>query len=638
MAEHNRKTVKHVTRSKNTKKSEGEIKKADVIRVIVCAVLLIAVHFLPTNGAVRFITFFAVYLASGYDVMIRAGSGLINREFTDECLLMTIASAGALCLGRYASGVIIILLCSARRLIETFAALKSRRSVGEHMDILAEAAFVETAAGVFKVRPSTVARGDVIVVSPGERVPLDGVIIEGISSLDTSPLTGDKEAKDVTVGDRAISGCINVSSPIRVKVVSDFSRSAASRILETVEESSERRSYQENLLSQFKSIYTPAVIAIALILAVVPSLITGNWIEWPGRALAFLILACLSAPLASVPLAYFCGTGSASKDGIFIKGSGVIEALSKLSVVVMNKTGTVTEGKYTVSDVIPEPGVSKGELLTTAAVAESCSAHPIAAALREACNLPRSRNSAALNIEEIQGRGVSASFNGKDVLVGNAAFMEEKKIEFTAPAVPGTPVFVSINGVYAGYILIREKVKAGARQALENLKFQGVEQTVLVTGDVHSAAKPLASSLGFDMLKAELLPSDKIEAVEYLMKHKNEKTTLAFVGDGSKDAPVMARADVGIAVGALGSNKALDASDVAIMDGDIKRVAQAVMISKKTLRITRENIIGSLAVKLLIMILCASGVLGNYALFVTALCDAGAFALSLFNSLRTLKD
>ena len=626
MAEHDRKTVKHVTRSKNTKKREGEIKKADVIRVIVCAVLLIAVHFLPTDGAVRFITFFAVYLASGYDVMIRAGSGLINREFTDECLLMTIASAGALCLGRYASGVIIILLCSARRLIEAFAALKSRRSVGEHMDILAEAAFVETVSGVFKVRPSTVARGDVIVVSPGERVPLDGVIIEGISSLDTSPLTGDREAKDVTVGDRAISGCINVSSPIRVKVVSDFSRSAASRILETVEESSERKSDQENLLSRFEKIYTPSV------------LITGSWSEWLGRALAFLILACLSAPLVSVPLAYFCGTGSASKDGIFIKGSGVIEALSKLSVVVMNKTGTVTEGKYTVSDVIPEPGVSKGELLTTAAVAESCSAHPIAAALREACNLPRSRNSAALNIEEIQGRGVSASFNGKDILVGNAAFMEEKKIEFTAPAVPGTPVFVSINGVYAGYILIREKVKAGARQALENLKFQGVEQTVLVTGDVHSAAKPLASSLGFDMLKAELLPSEKIEAVEYLMKHKNEKTTLAFVGDGSKDAPVMARADVGIAVGALGSNKALDASDVAIMDGDIKKVAQAVVISKKTLRITKENIIGSLAVKLLIMILCASGVLGNYALFVTALCDAGAFALSLFNSLRTLKD
>jgi len=611
---------------------EHEAGLKDLIMVVAAAVLFVAAFFLPTNGVVRMLTFLIPYLIVGAGVLKEAAEKLMHGELLEEDFLMSIASIGAFCIGEHPEGVMVMLLYRIGELFEAYALGKSRKSIAELMDIRPDKANVETEAGIISMAPEKVEVGSVMLVSPGERIALDGEIIDGMTSIDTSALTGESMPEVYSVGSKVLSGCINISSPIRVRVTSGYSESTVSRVLELVEGATANKSRHESFITRFSRVYTPIVVLIALVLAIIPPIFAGGWAEWIRRALIFLVVSCPCALVISVPLSYFGGIGSASSYGILVKGSNYLETLANTDIMVFDKTGTITEGKISVSDVFAE-GVSDNELLDYAATAERYSNHPIAQALKMVGHDIGGDSDNVMQVEEIPGRGVSAFVNGKHVLVGNAALLSERGVSYKTPRRSGAAVHVAVDKKYIGHILVSDKVKEGAFDAIEAIRHEGVNNFVMLTGDVLSVARPIASALNFDMVKAELLPNGKVSAVEYLLATKQDKSMLAFVGDGVNDAPVLARADVGIAMGALGSDAAIEAADIVLMDDDIRKLPIAIKIAKRTVEIVKQNIAFSLAVKLLIMIL---GVFGKVPIGVAVFGDVGVLIIAILNALRTL--
>lgn len=612
---------------------EHKAEKKDIILIAVSAVLFVAALFVPLKGIYRLPLFLIPYLIAGSSVLKEAAEKLMHGELLEEDFLMSIASIGAFCIGEFPEGAMVMLLYRIGELFESYALDKSRKSIAELMDIRPDKAYVETENGIETVSPEDVAPGSVILVSPGERIPLDGVIIEGMTSIDTSSLTGESVPAAYTVGAQVASGCINISSPIRIRVASAYAESTVSRILELVEGASANKSKQENFIKKFSRIYTPAVVIAALLIAIIPPIFGNSWIDYIRRALVFLVVSCPCALVISVPLSYFGGIGSASTHGILVKGSNYLEALAKADTFVMDKTGTITEGKFSVTEVYSE-GVSEQELLDYAATAERYSNHPIALALKVVGRDLCENSETVMQVEEIPGRGVSAFVRGSHVLVGNASLLEEHGISYKVPRRSGAAVHVSCDSKYLGHILISDKVKEGAFDAIEEMRHEGVRNLVMLTGDVLSVARPIASSLNFDMVKAELLPTGKVSTLEYLLATKTANSTLAFVGDGVNDAPVIARADVGIAMGAMGSDAAIEAADIVLMDDDIKKLPLAVRIAKKTVSIVKQNIAFSLAVKFAIV---ALGIFGKAPIALAVFGDVGVLIITIVNALRTLR-
>jgi len=612
---------------------EHKTGKIDLILVGVSAIIFIAALFLPVKGLLKFSVFLVPYLLAGFGILKEAGEKLLHGELLEEDFLMSIASIGAFCIGEFPEGAMIMLLYRIGEIFESYALNKSRKSIAELMDIRPDEAHLETDEGLVSVSPENVVPGSIILVSPGERIPLDGVIIEGMTSIDTSSLTGESVPSAYTVGAQVLSGCINISSPVRIRVTAGYAESTVTRILELVEGASANKSRHESFIKKFSRIYTPAVVVAALIIAIVPPIFGQSWIDYIRRALVFLVVSCPCALVISVPLSYFGGIGSASAHGILVKGSNYLEALAKADTIVFDKTGTITEGKFSVTDVYSE-GVSEQELLDYAATAERYSNHPIAQALKVVGRDMCENSEGVMQVEEIPGRGVSAFVKGCHVLAGNAALLDEHGIAYKVPRRSGAAVHVSCDGKYLGHILISDKVKEGAFDAIEGIRDEGVKNLVMLTGDVLSVARPIAASLNFDMVKAELLPTGKVSALEYLLATKTSNSKLAFVGDGVNDAPVIARADIGISMGAMGSDAAIEAADIVLMDDDIRKIPIAIRIAKKTVLIVKQNIAVSLAVKFVIMLL---GVFGVAPISLAVFGDVGVLIIAIVNALRTLR-
>ena len=567
----------------------------------------------------------------GFEIISDAIIKLLHGELFDEYFLMTVASIGALCIGEYPEAVAVMLFFRIGECFEDYAVDKSRRSIAELMDIRPDYACVEVDGVLQKFDPNTIPVGTVITVTPGERIPLDGVIMDGESSVDTSALTGESMPRTVKKGQQVVSGCVNLSGVLRIRVSSTYKESTVSKMLELVEHSANSKSRREALVTRFAKVYTPVVVALAVLLAVIPSLVDGNWLEWIRRALIFLVISCPCALVISVPLSFFGGIGCASKHGILIKGSTYLEALADTSTVVMDKTGTVTEGSFSVTGVEPI-GISGADLITLAAAAECYSSHPIALSLRKACkSLPDRR--LVTNVRELTGRGIEANVCGRRVLVGNAALMTSNGITPKTPTEHATIVHVAADGIYGGYIVIDDRIKDGAKQAVSDLYRLGVESTVMLTGDGKRTAQAVATALGVNNVYSELLPSDKVIAVEELLRQKHTGTLL-FVGDGINDAPVLARSDVGIAMGALGSDAAVEAADVVLMDDDVRKLPLAIEISQHTVGIAKQNIAFSLTVKFVIMLLGALGIAG---MWLAVFADVGVLILAVLNATRTLR-
>lgn len=575
--------------------------------------------------------FLVPYLVLGFEIISDAIIKLLHGELFDEYFLMTVASIGALCIGEYPEAVAVMLFFRIGECFEDYAVDKSRRSIVELMDIRPDYACVEVDGVLQKFDPNTIPVGTVITVTPGERIPLDGVIMDGESSVDTSALTGESMPRTVKKGQQVVSGCVNLSGVLRIRVSSTYKESTVSKMLELVEHSANSKSRREALVTRFAKVYTPVVVALAVLLAVIPSLVDGNWLEWIRRALIFLVISCPCALVISVPLSFFGGIGCASKHGILIKGSTYLEALADTSTVVMDKTGTVTEGSFSVTGVEPI-GISGADLITLAAAAECYSSHPIALSLRKACkSLPDRR--LVTNVRELTGRGIEANVCGRRVLVGNAALMTSNGITPKTPTEHATIVHVAADGIYGGYIVIDDRIKDGAKQAVSDLYRLGVESTVMLTGDGKRTAQAVATALGVNNVYSELLPSDKVIAVEELLRQKHTGTLL-FVGDGINDAPVLARSDVGIAMGALGSDAAVEAADVVLMDDDVRKLPLAIEISQHTVGIAKQNIAFSLTVKFVIMLLGALGIAG---MWLAVFADVGVLILAVLNATRTLR-
>ena len=612
---------------------EPKSHKKEIAFVAASTLLFFAALFIPVDGLLKALLFCVPYFIAGHNVILRAGKKILRGEFLDEDFLMTIASIGAFCIGEYPEAVMVMLLYRVGSLFESYALGKSRKSVAELMDIRPDKANLITASGIRSVSPKDVNPGCLVLVSPGERIPLDGEIADGMTSVDTSSLTGESMPRTLTVGDCVLSGCINISSPIKVKVTSSYAESTATRILELVEGASAKKSRQESFISRFSKVYTPAVVIAAVLLALIPSISTGNWAEWIRRAIVFLVVSCPCALVISVPLSYFGGIGCASKNGILVKGSNYLEALAKAKTFVIDKTGTLTEGRFVVSDVYAV-NCSEEDVLNIAAAAEYYSNHPIARSIKQASTAPEPDEESIMHVEELPGHGVSAFVRGRQVYVGNAVFLFDHGISCATPRRNGTAIHVSVDGEYWGYILLIDKLKDGAFDALEALRNQGAGNMVMLTGDVMSAARPLASSLNFDMVKAELLPGGKVSAVEYLLATKADSSTLVFVGDGVNDAPVLARADIGIAMGAFGSDAAIEAADIVLMDDDIRKLPLAMRIAKNTVNIVYQNIAIALGVKFAILIL---GIFGLAPIALAVFGDVGVLMIVIINALRTLK-
>ena len=575
--------------------------------------------------------FLVPYLVLGFEIISDAIIKLLHGELFDEYFLMTVASIGALCIGEYPEAVAVMLFFRIGECFEDYAVDKSRRSIAELMDIRPDYACVEVDGVLQKFDPNTIPVGTVITVTPGERIPLDGVIMDGESSVDTSALTGESMPRTVKKGQQVVSGCVNLSGVMRIRVSSTYKESTVSKMLELVEHSANSKSRREALVTRFAKVYTPVVVALAVLLAVIPSLVDGNWLEWIRRALIFLVISCPCALVISVPLSFFGGIGCASKHGILIKGSTYLEALADTSTVVMDKTGTVTEGSFSVTGVEPI-GISGADLITLAAAAECYSSHPIALSLRKACkSLPDRR--LVTNVRELTGRGIEANVCGRRVLVGNAALMTSNGITPKTPTEHATIVHVAADGIYGGYIVIDDRIKDGVKQAVSDLYRLGVESTVMLTGDGKRTAQAVATALGVNNVYSELLPSDKVIAVEELLRQKHTGTLL-FVGDGINDAPVLARSDVGIAMGALGSDAAVEAADVVLMDDDVRKLPLAIEISQHTVGIAKQNIAFSLTVKFVIMLLGALGIAG---MWLAVFADVGVLILAVLNATRTLR-
>ncbi len=618
--------------------------KKNLLRILLSAALIIALHFVPVTGWPRFLLYMMSYLIIGYDILIKAFKGLVNRQPFDECFLMAVATIGAIALGLVKSGdyteaVAVMLFYQIGEWFQSYAVGKSRRSISDLMDIRPDYANIESGNGeLTQVDPDDVEIGTTIVVQPGEKVPIDGVVLQGTSSLDTAALTGESMPRDVATGDEVISGCINLSGLLKIRTTKEFEESTASKILELIEDAGSRKSKSEDFITKFARIYTPAVVYAAIALAVLPPLLLlalrmdPAWGTWAYRALTFLVVSCPCALVISIPLSFFAGIGGASKEGILVKGSNYLEILSQTKTVVFDKTGTLTRGKFAVTAVHPER-LDQKELLHMAAHVERYSTHPIAAALREA--YPDEKDGCSVeDVTEIAGRGIRAKVSGKTVCVGNARMMEDIGAKWKPCEQSGTIIHVAIDGEYEGHIVISDVIKEHSAQAIRELKKNGVTKTVMLTGDAKAAADQVASKLSVDEVHAELLPADKVAKVEELIaSKKTPKDKVAFVGDGINDAPVLARADIGIAMGAMGSDAAIEAADIVLMDDDPLRIVTAIRISRKCLRIVRENIWFAIGVKLLCLLLTAVGI-GNMWLAIFA--DVGVMIIAVLNAVRCL--
>jgi Cd2+/Zn2+-exporting ATPase len=606
--------------------------KKQLIRIIVSGILFAASFFLPLDEGGKFIFCLIPYLVIGWDILWEAIKNLIHGKVFDENFLMALATIGALGIGKYDEAVEVMLFFQVGEFFEDFAVDRSRRSISSLMDIRPDSANLERDGAVTSVSPEEVVVGDVILIKAGERVPLDGIVLEGDSSLDTKALTGESVPRTVKAGDAIISGCINQSGLLRVQVTKVFSESTVTKILDLVENSSSKKAPAENFITKFSHYYTPVVVFSALALFLLPPLITGGqWLVWLERALTFLVVSCPCALVISIPLSFFGGIGGASKCGILVKGGNYLEALSKAETVVFDKTGTLTEGTFQVTAVHPDK-ISEKQLLEMAALAESYSDHPISLSLKNAYTntLDSSR---VTDVEEIPGHGVCAKVDGRTVYAGNSKLMEKENIPWHACHLTGTVVHVAVDGIYAGHIIISDQIKPDSAKAVSELKKSGVRRTVMLTGDSEAVGAAVAKELGLDEYHTELLPADKVEQVERLLKDKSPKGQLVFVGDGMNDAPVLARADIGIAMGALGSDAAIEAADIVLMDDQPSKIATAISISRKTLQIVRQNIIFAIGIKIAVLILSAFG-LANMQAAVFA--DVGVSILAILNASRAL--
>lgn len=621
--------------------------KKVLIRIIIAAVLIAALklffHFVTVNKYIELVAFLVPYFVIGYDILKKAIHGIFNGEVFDENFLMAIATVGAIALGEYVEGTAVMLFYQIGELFQSYAVGKSRKNITSLMDIRPDYANIEEDGKIEQVDPDDVEIGTIIIVKPGEKIPIDGVIVEGSSTLNTSALTGESVPRGAKEGDEVISGCVNLTGLLKIKTNKEFGDSTVSKILDLVENSSMKKSRSENFITRFAKIYTPAVCIGALVLAVLPplvNLIMGNpaeWSKWLIRALTTLVISCPCALVISIPLSFFGGIGGASSRGILIKGSNYLEILSKTKYIVCDKTGTLTKGVFEVTDVKTANSYKKDELLKLAAYAESYSTHPISKSIRNAYGNDIDTGIVS-DIEEISGHGISADVEGRKVLAGNIKLMKQFNIDVSSTAAEvdsaiGTLVYVAVDGTYAGCIIISDVVKPTSAQAVRSLKKAGVSKVVMLTGDSKKVADAVGGELGIDVVKSELLPADKVEEVEKLLGSKDKNEVLAFVGDGINDAPVLSRADIGIAMGALGSDAAIEAADIVLMDDDPAKIATAMNISRKTLRIVHQNIVFALAVKFVCLFLGAIGIAN---MWIAIFADVGVMVIAVLNATRCL--
>ncbi len=617
--------------------------KKMLARIAAAAFLMILMNFLPVKGAVRFVLYLIPYLVIGYDILLKAGKGIKNRQMFDECFLMAVATVGAMALavyqdGDYTEAIAVMLFYQVGEWFQSYAVGKSRRNISELMDIRPDYANIEKDGTLEQVDPEEVETGTVIVVQPGEKIPIDGIVVEGVSSLNTSALTGESVPRETAKGEEVISGCINMTGVLKIRTTKEFGESTVSRILDLVENASSRKSKSEDFISKFARVYTPLVCYSALALAFLPPLvrmfvlgIPAGWGDWIYRALTFLVISCPCALVVSIPLSFFAGIGGASHAGVLVKGSNYLETMSKTKYVVFDKTGTLTQGVFEVNGVHHNQ-MEQEKLLEYAALAESASSHPISKSLQQAYGKPLDRTRVT-DVQEISGNGIIARVDGRSVAVGNAKLMKRLEIAYKDCHHTGTIVHMAVDGVYGGHIVISDKIKPGAKEAVAALRSAGVSRTVMLTGDTDAVAKQVAAELGIDEVYSELLPEGKVQKVEELLERKGDNERLAFVGDGINDAPVLSRADIGIAMGAMGSDAAIEAADVVLMDDDPMKISKAIRISRKCLRIVYENIWFAIGIKVLCLLL---GALGLANMWLAVFADVGVMVLAVLNAVRAL--
>lgn len=617
--------------------------KKMLVRIIIAAVMLIGLNFIPVTGIAQLVLYLAAYLVIGYDILIKAGKGIMNRQVFDENFLMTIATLGAFLLaiitksGDYIEGIAVMLFYQIGELFQSYAVGKSRRNISNLMDIRPDYANIEIDGVLTQIDPDEVAVGNVIIVQPGEKIPLDGIVIEGSGSLNTSALTGESVPRDVSVGDEIISGCININSVLKIKATKEFGESTVSKILDLVENASSRKSKSEAFISRFAKVYTPGVCISAVLLAIMPPVIRlimgmpGDWSNWLYRALTFLVVSCPCALVISIPLSFFAGIGGASHEGILVKGSNYLEALAQTKYVVFDKTGTLTKGVFEVTG-IHHNQLSDAELIEYAALAECASSHPISKSLQKAYGKDIDRNR-VVDIEEISGHGITATVDGHKVAVGNDKLMAKINIRYNECHSIGTIIHVALDGEYAGHIVISDVIKPDSKKAISELKKAGVRKTIMLTGDIKHVAQQVAAALSIDEVHSELLPGDKVSKVEKVLSEKGMREMVAFVGDGINDAPVLTRADIGIAMGAMGSDAAIEAADVVLMDDDPMQIAKAIKISRKCINIVKQNIVFALIIKFTCLALSAVGIANMwFAIFA----DVGVMIIAVLNAIRAL--
>lgn len=617
--------------------------KKMLVRIIIAAALMIILHFVPVKGVIRFLLYLIPYFVIGYDILRKAFKGIMNHQVFDENFLMAVATVGAIIValsenGDYTEAIAVMLFYQIGELFQSYAVGKSRRNISELMDIRPDYANVEVDGKLEQVDPDEVEIGSVIVVKPGEKVPIDGTIIDGSSTLNTSALTGESVPRDAKCGDEIISGCINLSGVLKIRTTKEFGESTVSKILDLVENSSSKKSKSENFISKFAKYYTPAVCYSALALAILPPVVrmlfmsaSPEWATWIYRALTFLVISCPCALVISIPLSFFAGIGGASREGVLVKGSNYLETLSQTKYVVFDKTGTMTEGVFEVTGVY-ENTMDKEKVLEYAALAESFSSHPISKSLKKAYGMEIDQTRVS-DVEEISGHGIIAKVDGIDVAAGNYKLMKKLRLSYADSDKVGTIVHVAVNGKYEGYILISDRIKATAKEAIHALKKAGIERTIMLTGDSKTVADSVAKELGIDEVYSELLPSDKVAKVEELLAKKSRKSKLAFVGDGINDAPVLSRADIGIAMGAMGSDAAIEAADIVLMDDDPVKISKAIKISRKCLRIVYENIYFAIGIKLICLLLGAVGIAN---MWLAIFADVGVMVIAVLNAIRAL--
>ena len=617
--------------------------KKMLVRIIIAAALMIILHFVPVKGVIRFLLYLIPYFVIGYDILRKAFKGIMNHQVFDENFLMAVATVGAIIValsenGDYTEAIAVMLFYQIGELFQSYAVGKSRRNISELMDIRPDYANVEVDGKLEQADPDEVEIGSVIVVKPGEKVPIDGIIIDGSSTLNTSALTGESVPRDAKYGDEIISGCINLSGVLKIRTTKEFGESTVSKILDLVENSSSKKSKSENFISKFAKYYTPAVCYSALALAILPPVVrmlfmsaSPEWATWIYRALTFLVISCPCALVISIPLSFFAGIGGASREGVLVKGSNYLETLSQTKYVVFDKTGTMTEGVFEVTDVY-ENTMDKEKVLEYAALAESFSSHPISKSLKKAYGREIDQTRVS-DVEEISGHGIVAKVDGIDVAAGNYKLMKKLRLSYADSDKVGTIVHVAVNGKYEGYILISDRIKATAKEAIHALKKAGIERTIMLTGDSKTVADSVAKELGIDEVYSELLPSDKVAKVEELLAKKSRKSKLAFVGDGINDAPVLSRADIGIAMGAMGSDAAIEAADIVLMDDDPVKISKAIKISRKCLRIVYENTYFAIGIKLICLLLGAVGIAN---MWLAIFADVGVMVIAVLNAIRAL--